>query len=379
MLRSPAVIILSSSSSDEGDSSGGITVDIEAISNDNGVSSGQCRPATRKRDRPEDEAAFTSAAAEAAAAAARGDGRRKARAPKRAQVDAELAAEPMAMYAAAFEPPADTKLGPGFAAGGINLGAVPRAVRKPGWQTYTVRGDVEADNIGAVPSERVQHPCAAAPLPSPAKPASLMASATATMASPAPVDALLGRQPPDTIEQQRIADAEVRQRLTPTEPSPQPQPAASGAARGPQPASSSSKLTPGSDRELPVLSVYDRPPRAAAPLPGQLREDGPLKPPAAAKEQPVERAAAAAKKRKAPEQAAAPAAAARAVGALAKKKSKKPSAASAATAAPQVCEGEKEQIGRAAEYRAAAGALRAVALHDACIQQSWWIYSPYRQ
>jgi hypothetical protein len=117
------------------------------------------------------------------------------------------------------------------------------------------------------------------------------------------------------------------------------------------------KLTPESDREPPIFSAYDRPPRAAAPLPGQLREDGPLKP-TAAMEQPAERVAAAKNKRKAPAEALAPTAAARTVGAPAKKKQKKPSAAAAATAAPQVYAGELEQIEEAAAYRLAAGALR---------------------
>ena len=321
------------------------------MSDDGEVSSGQQLPTKRKRDTAGDDASLALAAAEAAAA--RGEGRRKAKAPKRANPQADVAAEPTGV-AAEFLKEGGPQAGPADAAWGSSLGpsTVPRTGSRPG-----IAEEGAAADATEAPSDHVQQPAAAAALSSLAVTAVAEASAVAPGAAGIldKADPSVDRQPPGTPLQRRLPGTGDGPRLTLRDESPQPRPpAAANAARQLQAASSSSNLTPDPDWSLPIS--YGRTPRAAAPLPGQLREDSPRKPAAAAKKAPPGGAAAAVK-RKAPAEAAAPAAVkARPVRGLApKKKLKKPLVA--ATAAADVHDGEAEQLERAAAYREAAGAL----------------------
>ena len=300
-------VVLSSSSSDKDDGTGEETLDILASGPDEAMSSGQQAHAGEKQEKNDVLAA--------GANDARGPSRRKAKAPKRAPTEAELAAAEAER--AATEGPTPAAL----------AAASPVGRRQ------------EADKPQASP----EAPASAGP------PAGLLEGLTTS-------DITSGESAPDIPMLEYLGGGGATGHDGPLERAPEH--AASEPAVSPSAAAAAAAglhrdaAVAERDAELASKLSFRPPPRAAAPVQGQLRESGPAKPAAAAKKPSGSGAAAAgataAAKRKGDP-----------LAAPVKKKShhKKKVPMGGGTVKVDVADGEDEQRERARQYAVEAGAF----------------------
>jgi len=278
VLRSSGIVVILSSSSEEDNADAGEeTLDILAGSTDE-VTSAELLPASGRKRRLLEDAADGGTAGGVAPVEARGPSRRKAKAPKRAQTEAELAAvaEPAAADA---EPEVETieeAAGPASAFGRpedqsrrqwadgapwLRLSAAALAP-KPQPNSAAVRADA---------SERRE------PLEAPVSPAGAPEQNLPAERAPAlaPVASA-----PTPLPSSQPAKAPAAASETFKQPPPKPAPAALDHAASAPAADASASLAAACARSQsaagPSLASWlgSRPPRAAAPVQGQLRETG---------------------------------------------------------------------------------------------------------
>ena len=269
LCSSGIVVILSSTSEEDNAADDDETLDILAGSPDEATSSGPV-PAGRKRRLLED-APDGSAAAGVAAVEARGPSRRKAKAPKRAQTEAEPAAADVKVQA---EPLDDIRSASAFAQQDGPSSKQPAA--GPQW----LRLSAAALAPKPQPTSAAQPADAAAQrdsLETPASPADVPNKSSPALEAPPPLAPVASAPTPMPSSQPAVASAAAASESC-KPPPPKPASAALDHAASAPAADASAGLAAfgphGHSAAGPSLASWltSRPPRAAAPVQGQLRE-----------------------------------------------------------------------------------------------------------